>query len=138
MTDLMTTAKAFFDACETGKGAAACAEYMTDGATFAAQSEPIAEITSLADYCDWMQGLLGILPDGRYDLKTFAVDEASGRAIAYAIFQGTHTGDGGPMDPTGKATASDYVYDMVFEDGKISHMTKIWNAPWALKELGWA
>jgi hypothetical protein len=26
---------------------------------------------------------------------------------------------------------------MQFEDGKISHMTKIWNAGWAMKELGW-
>jgi hypothetical protein len=26
---------------------------------------------------------------------------------------------------------------MEFEDGKISHMTKIWNAGWAMKELGW-
>ncbi len=26
---------------------------------------------------------------------------------------------------------------MEFQDGKISHMTKIWNAGWALKELGW-
>jgi hypothetical protein len=26
---------------------------------------------------------------------------------------------------------------MEFEDGKISHMTKIWNAGWAMRELGW-
>ncbi len=24
-----------------------------------------------------------------------------------------------------------------FEDGKISHMTKIWNVGWAMKKLGW-
>jgi len=24
-----------------------------------------------------------------------------------------------------------------FDDGKISHMTKIWNAGWAMRELGW-
>jgi len=27
---------------------------------------------------------------------------------------------------------------MDFEDGKIRHMTKIWNSGWAMKELGWA
>jgi hypothetical protein len=27
---------------------------------------------------------------------------------------------------------------MEFEGGKISHMTKIWNAGWAMRELGWA
>jgi hypothetical protein len=26
---------------------------------------------------------------------------------------------------------------MEFEDGKIRHMTKIWNAGFAMKELGW-
>ena len=22
-------------------------------------------------------------------------------------------------------------------DAKVAHMTKVWNAPWAMKELGW-
>jgi len=26
---------------------------------------------------------------------------------------------------------------MEFEDGKIRHMTKIWNDGWAIRELGW-
>jgi hypothetical protein len=38
----------------------------------------------------------------------------------------------------GKSTRTDYVYVMDFEDGKIRHMTKIWNSGWAMKELGWA
>jgi hypothetical protein len=29
------------------------------------------------------------------------------------------------------------VYVMSFEGAKIRHMTKIWNAGWAMKELGW-
>src|SRR5262249_43420387 len=56
---------------------------------------------------------------------------------AYAVFSGTHSGDGGPVPPTGKSTSTDYVYVMEFENGKISHMTKIWNAGWAMRELGW-
>ena len=40
--------------------------------------------------------------------------------------------------PAGKSTSSDYVYMMEFQDGKISHITKIWNAGWTMKELGWA
>ena len=42
------------------------------------------------------------------------------------------------MAPTGKKTQTDYVYVMDFAHGKIGHMTKIWNAPWAIRELGWA
>jgi hypothetical protein len=41
------------------------------------------------------------------------------------------------MPPTGKSTNSDYVHMMEFEDSKISHMTKIWNAGSAMKKLGW-
>jgi len=54
------------------------------------------------------------------------------------VITGTHTGEGGPVPPTGKKTETDYVYVMEFDSGKIKHMTKIWNASWTLKELGWA
>ena len=53
------------------------------------------------------------------------------------MFSGTHGSEDGPMPPTGKSTGTHYVYVMEFEGGKISHMTKIWNAGWAMKELGW-
>jgi ketosteroid isomerase-like protein len=129
-------AQTFFDNCETGKGWDACKQYCAPDATFSAQAEPLAEIKTLAGYCDWMKGLMGILPDGRYDLKFWAEDAGRGSVAAYAVFHGTHTGPGGPP-PTGKSTASDYVYVMQFSGGRISHMTKIWNAGWALKELGW-
>ena len=39
---------------------------------------------------------------------------------------------------TGRRTSTDYVYVMQFEGDKIVHMTKIWNAGLALKDLGWA
>jgi ketosteroid isomerase-like protein len=45
----------------------------------------------------------------------------------------------GPVDPpTGKSIATDYVYAMEFDDGRIRHMTKIWNDLHSLKQLGWA
>ena len=42
------------------------------------------------------------------------------------------------MPPTGRRTSTDYVYVMQFEGDKIIHMTKIWNAGLALKDLGWS
>jgi predicted ester cyclase len=84
------------------------------------------------------EGLLPLVPDARYEVKSFATDAERENVCAYAVFNATHTGDGGPVPPTGQSTSSDYVYVMDFRDGKISHMTKIWNAGWALKELGWA
>ena len=85
-----------------------------------------------------MKGLLTPLPDGRYELKAFAADEANNIVLGSAVFHGTHTADGGPIAPTGKAVAADYVYEMQFEDGKIRHMPKIWNDAQSLKALGWA
>ena len=84
-----------------------------------------------------MQGLLTFVPDGNYELKSFATDTERASVCAYAVFHGTHTGEGGPLPPTGKSTATDYVYVMTFEGDKIDHMTKIWNAGWAMRELGW-
>ena len=57
----------------------------------------------------------------------------------FATFRGTHVGDGGPVEPTQQQTNSEYVYVVgMNEEGKVANMCKIWNAPWALAELGWA
>lgn len=139
MTGITDTAKAFFEACETGKGWEGCAAYCTPDATFRAQSEPLAEIRTLKDYAEWMKGILTVLTDGHYTLKAFATDAARNSVVAYAVFHGTHLA-GGPMPPTGKTTNTDYVYAMEFDEptGKIAHMAKIWHSGLALKELGWA
>ena len=107
-------------------------------ATFAAQAEPLAGIKTLAEYADWMKGVMTIMPDGSYEVKSFATDTERNNVAAYAVFSGTHAGPGGPCEPTGKKTTSDYVYVMQFTNDKISHMTKIWHSGIALKELGWA
>jgi predicted ester cyclase len=137
MSSITETADAFFAACETGKGWAGCRAYCTPAASFAAQAEPLAEIRTLEAYCDWMAGLLGFIPNGSYAIKAFATDEARRSVCAYGVFSGTHSGEGGPCPPTGKTTHTDYVYVMEFTGDKIHHMTKIWNAGWAMRELGW-
>ena len=131
------TARGFFDACETGQGWAGCNAYCQPNASVASQAEPLADLQMLQQYADWMKGLLLLVPDGSYAVQSFATDHERNNVCAYAVFSGTHSAEGGPMPPTGKSTSSDYVYVMEFEDGKISHMTKIWNAGWAMKELGW-
>jgi predicted ester cyclase len=95
-------------------------------------------VKTLEQYTDWMKGILAVLPDADYEVRSFATDTARNNVAAYGIFRGTHTGQGGPVPPTGKRVSTDYVYVMQFEGGKISHMTKIWNAGMALKEIGWA
>jgi predicted ester cyclase len=134
----LEVARAFFDACETGKGWDVCRQFCTPDAGFSAQAEPLEGVDTLEQYTDWMKGLLTILPDGRYELKSFAADDEHGNVVAYGVFSGTHTGDGGPVAPTGKRAEADYVYVMDFEDDRICHMTKIWHSGITLKQLGWA
>jgi len=131
-------AEAFFAACETGKGWEVCSAFCTPDATFSAQAEPLLEVKTLAQYTDWMKAMLPLLSDAGYEVKSFATDGARNNVAAYAVFYGTHTGQGGPVPPTGRRISTDYVYVMQFEGSKIAHMTKVWNAGLALKELGWA
>lgn len=138
MSERIKTAEAFFEACETGKGWAACKPYCLPEATFSAQASPLSEVKTLEQYTDWMKGISGLFPDASYDLRSFASDDARKNVTAYAVFNATHTGEGGPVPPTGRRMSTDYVYVMQFEGEKIAHMTKIWNAELALKEIGWA
>jgi len=135
MTD---TAKAFFEACETGGGWAGCAEHCVPDATFSCQAPVLADTHTLEGYAEWMKGLLVPIPDGRYELKGFAADPERDVVLAFAVFHGTHTADGGATAPAGRQVASDYVYAMEFAGGKVAHVTKVWNDGEALKALGWA
>jgi hypothetical protein len=102
MASITAVANDFFAACETGKGWEVCKTYCTPNATFAAQAEPLAKIKTLAEYADWMKGLMMIMPDGSYDLKSFATDTKRNNVAAYAVFSGTHTGPGGHVSRPAK------------------------------------
>jgi len=132
-------AKKFFTACETAQGWAGCAQYVADNATFNAQSEPLVEVGTVEEYCEWMAGFASVTtPGATYDLHTSSYDAESRTAVFFATYHGKHTGDGGPVPPTGKETNSHYVYALTMdENDKVKKMIKIWNAPWAMKELGW-
>jgi predicted ester cyclase len=138
MTAMKRVAERFFEACETGKGWEACREFCHPGATFSAQAGALVGVETLEGYTEWMKGLFTPVPDGRYEVRSFAVDEERQNIAAYGVFRGTHTGSGGPVPPTGKRVEADYVYVMEFDGGRIRHLTKIWNDAISLKQLGWA
>ena len=138
MSSIKKTAEQFFEACETGKGWETCSQYCHPDASFSAQADALAGVDTLQAYTDWMKGLLTPVPDGRYEVRSFAVDEDRNNVSAFGIFRGTHTADGGPVPPTGRQVEADYVYVMEFEGDRIRHMTKIWNDGISLKQLGWA
>ena len=80
----------------------------------------------------------GPLKGCNYDLHASAWDASNNTALFFATFNGRHSGEGGPVPATNKSTSTHYVYAVEMnEAGQVNRMTKIWNAPWALRELGW-
>ena len=138
MASMTSVAESFLAACDTGAGWEGCRAYCAPDATFSAQAEPLLEVKTLEQYAEWMKAIVGILPDAHYEVKSLATDEVRNNVAAYAVFHGTHTGPGGPVPPTGRSTSTDYVYVMQFEGDQIVHVTKVWHAGLAMKELGWA
>ena len=137
MAAIKETALEFFVACESGKGWEACAAYCHPDATFSAQAEALSGVDTVEAYTDWMKGLFNPIPNASYEIRSFAVDEDRGHVVAFGVFKGTHTGEGGPVPPTGKSVAADYVYAMEFDGDRIRHMTKIWNDGFSFKQAGW-
>jgi len=132
-------AKKFFEACETPLGWAGCKDYVADGARFTAQSEPLVDVTTIEAYADWMHGFGTVTAQGStYTLHSACFDEDSRCAMFFATYHATHVGEGGPVPPTGKSVDSHYVYIVrMNDDNKVESMTKVWNAPWAMRGLGW-
>jgi hypothetical protein len=73
----MDNAQAFFDLCESGKGADGCAEYIAEGGgTFSCQAmdalpgPPITACKTVAEYADWMKGVC----ENMGDKATYVID----------------------------------------------------------------
>ncbi len=137
MSSIKEVAERFFDACETGGGWEVCREFCHADASFSAQAGALEGVDTVESYTEWMKGLFTPIPDGSYELRSFAVDEDRNSVSAFAVFSGTHSGEGGPVPPTGKRVEADYVYVMEFDGDRIRHMTKIWNDGISLAQLGW-
>ncbi len=128
----------FFHSCESLKGWEGCKQYVAPDAPFSAQCEPLVDVSTVEAYTEWMVALGSTLEGCTCDLHTSSYDEAKKTATFFATFTGRHVGEGGPVPPTNKETNTHYVYVLTMNDeGQIEKMVKIWNAPWALKELGW-
>ena len=132
-------ANKFFDACETGQGWAGCEQYVANDAVFTAQSEPLVDVNTVETYCDWMAGFANVTaPGSSYEVHASGFDPNTNKAFFFATFHGQHSGEGGPVPPTNKQTHSHYVYILSMNaDDKVEKMVKVWNASWAMRELGW-
>ena len=130
----------FFHACDSLKGWEGCKDDVAEGASFSAQCEPLVDLHTVEAYCEWSKGFGTVTaPGATYDLHSSSYDEKTRTALLFGTYHAKHTGDGGPVPPTGKETHTHYVYCITMDESdKVAKMVKIWNAPWAMKELGWA
>lgn len=128
-----------FHACESGKGWDGCQAYVADNAVFSGQCEPLVDIKTVQAYTDWMAGLANVvMPGSSYELHASAFDNNTNTALFFATYTGKHTGEGGPVPPTNKEASGEYVYAITMdENNKAKHMTKVWNASWTMRALGW-
>ncbi|MFQ5983269.1 MAG: hypothetical protein ACE5KS_07835 [Woeseiaceae bacterium] len=129
----------FFHACDSLKGWDECSQYVEADAPFSAQSEPLVDLKTVEDYVNWMTNFgENVVPGSSYELHISAFDETTNTSVFFATFTASHTGEGGPVPPTNKETNTHYVYILTMnDDDKIEKMQKVWNAPWAMRELGW-
>jgi len=137
MSTIREVAIKFFDACESGKGWDGCQHFCHGNATFSSQSDALQGINTLECYTNWLQGLYTPAPDASYEILAFAVDAERNTALGFGVFRATHTAEGGPVPPTNKSVSAEYVYVMQFEGDKISHLTKVWNDGFSLRQLDW-
>ena len=129
----------FFHTCESAQGWDACSKFVEPNAPFAAQCEPLVDFGTVEEYVNWMTAFCdNVAPGGSYVLHSSSYDEDSKIAMFFATYTLRHTGEGGPVPPTNKETNSQYVYILEMSDaGRVKRMQKVWNAPWAMRELGW-
>jgi hypothetical protein len=120
--DNLTTAGAFFEACDYGKGWSSCRSYCHDNASFETSAETLAEIDTLDTYCDWMVEALAMFDETvEVEVKSEAYDVKKDIALIYAEIRGNVI-----IGPEPMFMKTDYVYAINFNGKKISHVTKIW------------
>ena len=76
----------------------------------------------MAIYCDWMIDALEMLDkDVKVNVKAIAHDQDTDIVLIYGEIEGTVI-----IGPEPMPMKTDYVYALNFEDGKIRHVSKIW------------
>ena len=118
---IIEAAKQFYFAYENGTGWTNCQPYCHSDATFCSEAKTSQEIDNLNHYTQWMAEVHKHLIDIPFDVEGFAFDEERQVVLIYSIYRGVIT-----MSESPQPFETDYVYILKFTDGKISHVTKVW------------
>ncbi len=138
MSDIRSLALQFTEANDAGEGWDTCRAFCQPGATFAFKGALLRGIDTVEAYTEWIKANQQTFPDFGGDVGAVGVDEARGCVLVYGANWGTHTGEGGPVPPTGKRFEVEGVNVITFAGDKIRHMTLVVNEAAIAEQLGWA
>lgn len=135
----MENAKKVIDICDNGKAFAEIADIVTDDAEFTCQADAMKDIKTVQGYNEWMAAFGSTTaPDFKVDIHNFSWNPEKKIATHFATFHCTHTGPGGPVEPTNKMMHTEYVYIVYMnDDDKCYKIHKVWNDGWAMRQVGW-
>ena len=97
--------------------------------------DPTRAIRGPNEFRPFWKAFITAFPDLQIAVESTVAEDD--KVVARCAVRGTHTGEGGPIAPTGKRVEAEYVYIMEFEGEKIRHMTKVWNDGFSMQQLGW-
>lgn len=118
----LDTARAFFEACDYGKGWKDCQSYCHKDASFETDSDTLAGVDSLDIYGDWMTEASAMFDDNvEVEVKAEAHDRDKDIVLIYAEIRGNVI-----IGPEPMFMKTDYVHAIHFNGEKISHITKVW------------
>jgi predicted ester cyclase len=137
MSTIRDTALQFIHDVEAGKGWAVCRQYCHPDATFSSQVEHFGGIDTIEGYAESMKWQFAPFPDYGGDVRSCGVDDQRRHVIVYGRSWGTHTGEGGPVAPTGRRFEVDGVAVMSFDGDLIRHLTLVMDGTTVAQQLGW-
>ena len=113
-----------FDACDFGQGWDGCKQFCHSDASFETEAETLANIDTLAIYCDWMIDALAMLDkDVKVKVKAIAHDRDTDIVLIYGEIEGTVT-----IGPEPMPMKTDYVYALHFTKVKFVMYRKFGNS----------
>eukprot|EP00545_Synedropsis_sp_CCMP1620_P014374 CAMPEP_0119016102 /NCGR_PEP_ID=MMETSP1176-20130426/11815_1 /TAXON_ID=265551 /ORGANISM="Synedropsis recta cf, Strain CCMP1620" /LENGTH=143 /DNA_ID=CAMNT_0006969429 /DNA_START=432 /DNA_END=863 /DNA_ORIENTATION=+ len=135
-----TNAKKVINVCDNGKPFDEIQDLVVPDAPFDCQADAMKDIETVKGYDEWMAAFGGTtVPGFTVDVHSIGWDAERKVASFFATFNATHTGPGGPVEPTNKTMNTDYAYFVFMnEDAKCFKMQKVWNDGFAMRQVGWA
>lgn len=130
-------------ACDGGKGWEACRDRCVPDATFSCHNDTLGSMATLQEYADFIAFFGRACPNATWTTHDVFWDGTTHTAFFHCTYHVTHTVSVpglGPETPTLRSSDANYCYIIRTDpnrQGKITHVQKLWNDAWLLRDLGW-